>query len=652
MKIRSLVFTASVFSTLLIALIWYQILHGLATDKEKTIRETVQKNANLVISLEQYAITTIRNGDALLQMLKMNFEHHGMQLHVDSMLDNRVIDKGSINGVAIIDDRGRLVKSDLPQTGNQLNFADRDYFVFHKTINHSVFISKPFFSRMSDRAVIVLSRRITKKDGSFGGVVAVQLEPSTFTKFYINARLRPDDIISLIAPDGTTYARRTGNKESFGENIIRSPLFTHLKTRPEGNYFAKDAIRFVPTYFSYRKLKDYPIIATVGTAEKDVLADHKARAVREYLFGGTITLLVLVFMVFVILNSRHRIKNLKRIKDAEVRYRSIFENSQDAIITSLSNGRVEAVNPAAIEMFGIDKERRTDIWLTELFSDTEPPVTIGESQVDMEMHEKKEVLFTRADKTVFTGELVYSRYRDEIGNERFIVLIRDISLRKQMERRLLSEQKNFERMLTIQIIQAQEREREIIGHELHDNVNQILTTVKLYLEMVVGDPRKGKRLLPESIKYLVKSINEIRNLSRDLSAPTLGNQSLIDSIKDLVSMVESSTALKIKFYYNQFHDTIPKDRQLALYRILQEQLNNVIKHSGASEVEITLSRNDEVAELMIFDNGKGFQATERKNGIGLNNIQSRAQLLGGKMEIRSAPGEGVLMKITLPAAVD
>jgi PAS domain S-box-containing protein len=647
-KFRSIVFITSLFSTLLIALIWYQIWVKLKSDRQKSIATAIQRNNNLVISLEQYTITTIRNADALLQMVKMDFNEHGNQLQVNSLVESNVIDKRSINGFAILNENGRMITTNMVLPDSSFDFSDREYFNFHRTNNNRLFISKPILSRTILKTVIVLSRRIDKTDGSFGGVVAVQLEPSTFTKFYTNARLRPDDIISLIAPDGTTYARRTGNKESSGENISKSPLFTHLKTSLQGNYFAKDAIRFVPTYFSYRQLNDYPIIATAGTAEKDVLADHKERVRRECLFGSILSLLVLLFVFFVIKNSHNRVKNLKRIKDAEIRYRSIFENTQDAIITALSNGEVEAMNLSAIRMFGIEKKQGKKITLEDLFRNTVPPVAIDHSKNGIDGHVKKEVLFTRGDGTVFTGELVYSRYTDEIGNERFIVLVRDISLRKQMERRLSDEQRNFERKLTTQIILAQEREREIIGHELHDNVNQILTTVKLNLEMAIANPDKRPGLLPQSIQYVMMSINEIRKLSRELSAPTLGNQSLIESITDLIVMVESSTNLQVDFSYDKYHAPISKDQQLAIFRILQEQFNNIIKHSDAKKVKIVLSQTGEATELSIHDNGKGFQTSNRGNGIGLNNILSRAQILGGRMEIRSEPGNGVTLIVTLP----
>jgi PAS domain S-box-containing protein len=650
---RSLIFLSGVVCITLVLLIWSQICSSVAEDRDKAIATAVQRNSNLAVSLEQYAIRTIRNADAFLQLVKLVYDRNSNTIDLNALLEKGVIDAKDINGVALIDENGKIIKTNMSLSKDSLlNFSDREHFYFHKTHNDQLFLSKPIFSRTIGREVIVVSRRINKPGGSFGGTIALQIEPSTFTRFYSKANLRPHDIISLISPDGITYARRTGNVESFGENIIKSPLFAHVHVTPVGNYFAKDAIHFIPTYFSFRKLTDYPIIATVGTAENDVLADHYLMERREYLFGTIITVLLLFFVLLANAISIQRKKSIEIIGQAETRYRSIFENSQDAVITALYNGQVEAMNPSALKLFGVDPARVTSMDLDTVFKDIFPAITLQDIDTLQDNKSKKEFLFTRSDNTLFTGELVYSGYRDANGNDRYVILIRDISLRKQMEQRLLMEQKRYQRRLTRQIILAQELEREKIGHELHDNVNQILTTVKLYLEMAMNNEKLRDDLLPKSILYVMNCITEIRNLSRELSAPTLGTKSVIDSIKALVEMVESSARFNISFVCDDYHTAIIKDQKLALYRILQEQLNNIIKHSDATHVDITLLQTGNMTELTIVDNGNGFNLSAHRNGIGLNNILSRAKVFGGEMVLSSKPGAGCSLKVVMPILVE
>ena len=197
------------------------------------------------------------------------------------------------------------------------------------------------------------------------------------------------------------------------------------------------------------------------------------------------------------------------------------------------------------------------------------------------------------------------------------------------------------KLVTEAVIQAQESERSIIGLELHDNVNQVLTTVKLHNEMVmqgVGDPNT---LLKKSSGYLVDCINEIRAISKRLSAPTLGNISLEDSVKDLLASVNINNKVKITQQISGLNcEMLRGDIHLAVYRILQEQLNNVLKHADASELHVALNNDTKILRLLISDNGKGFDTNNKKEGIGLMNMRTRAETLNGSFNLNSAPGNG------------
>jgi PAS domain S-box-containing protein len=644
-----LILAVALFCGLLIFLIWNQLLLQLSEEKKENISTAIQRNSNLAVSLEQYAIRTIRNADAVLQLVKMEYEEKGKGINYDELLHRGVIDLKYFHNVGIIDDNGDMQMTYI-SIGNERvpNFSDREHFNFHRSHKDRLYISKPVISRTIGEGVIVLSRRIEKQDGSFGGTVAVQIKPSTFTQFYSSANLNENDIISLISPDGITYARRTGDVESFGEDISKSPLFRHVALNPRHHYFSRDAIRGIPTYFSYRKLEDYPIIATVGMSEKSVLGGYYASARRHYAFGTIITILLVLFAVGISFVHLQRKKTTRKLMISETRYRSIFENSHDAILVVQPDGNIEAMNGAACKLFHQHKMAGGEALFNGLYKNSIPEIRLSLEEGQPETSAKEEVIFTRTNNTSFTGEVMYSTYQDYVGNARFVVLIRNISHQKEMEQRLVDEQKRYERKLTRQIILAQEREREAIGHEMHDNVNQILTTIKLYLEMAMNNPAMREDLIPKSIGHIMECITEIRNLSRELSAPTLGTQSLTDSIKALIDVVSSSSGLVIHFSHDSYHTSLAKDQKLAIYRILQEQLNNIIKHAAATEVCIDISQNELTTELLISDNGKGFDLKASRHGIGLNNILSRTKVFGGEMHLDSKPQHGTRLQVRLP----
>ncbi|RYY85042.1 MAG: sensor histidine kinase [Chitinophagaceae bacterium] len=527
-----LVAAVALFCALLMFLVWYLILRQLGESRQVALDAAVQRNNNLVVTLEQQAIRTIRNADALLQLVRYEYSKSGKAIDLEALLERGVIDMHYIAGVSIVDSAGHMQISNTPIPAAAADVSDREHFLFHKRFEDSLYIGLPIHSRTLNRTVIVLSRRLSRPDGSFGGTVAVQVEPSTFIRYYAQANLRPHDLISLIAPNGITYARRTGDKESWGEDIHKSPLFNHLARRPVGHYFAADAIYGIPTWFSFRKLTGYPMIATVGASEQDILAEQRALAGREYRFGAAISVLLLLFSVMVI-----------------------------AVL----------------------------------------------------LQRRKRIL--------------------------------DIQAAEQQRRR---EQKRYQRRLTQQIIAAQERERESIGRELHDNVNQVLTTVKLNIELAQGSPGLSGDLLQRSVRYLQQCIAEIRNLSRELSAPTLGTSSLVDSVAALVEMVAPSANLDIRFNHETYRQGLPKEQKLALYRILQEALNNVMRHAEARKVDIELRQAGGVTILSVTDDGKGFTPGSPRGGIGLTNMRSRAAVLGGTLQIQSAPGRGCQLQVRVP----
>jgi hypothetical protein len=202
-------------TTVFVTLIWLIFLYIKYRDRNDTLASAVNRNNNLVIALEQYVIRTIQNADAILILVKNEYQQKGDKADLEKLLYDNPRLKDFIRGVAIIDTNGTIKKLHIQNnTQPNINLFDSDFFQFHK--HHSkdeLYISKPITSRTIGKPVIFISRRINQ-NGFFAGVVAVQIEPSAFTSFYAQYNLRPHEIISLIAPDGTTYARRIGNVES------------------------------------------------------------------------------------------------------------------------------------------------------------------------------------------------------------------------------------------------------------------------------------------------------------------------------------------------------------------------------------------------------------------------------------------------------
>lgn len=216
-------------------------------------------------------------------------------------------------------------------------------------------------------------------------------------------------------------------------------------------------------------------------------------------------------------------------------------------------------------------------------------------------------------------------------------------LTEKMQEQRLQEQKKISRAL----IKGQERERNYIGRELHDNVNQILAGTQLYLNMAAQKSPDSKEPIDYAISLLNEAINEIRALSARQVTP-LKNVNLHDLIKQLLQNLSAGTNMNTELFYDASESLLDDDLKLNIYRIVQEQLNNILKHAQATHVQLSMAINANQLLLTVTDNGKGFDKSKKKNGIGLSNMLNRVDSFNGTIEINSQSGIGTNIKTTIP----
>jgi signal transduction histidine kinase len=216
----------------------------------------------------------------------------------------------------------------------------------------------------------------------------------------------------------------------------------------------------------------------------------------------------------------------------------------------------------------------------------------------------------------------------------------------------VTQEKEQEYRIEKAIVDAQEKERHEIGMELHDNVTQILGASLLYLGMAKDKKMKKKSDLnpvEQSSQYISDAITEIRKLSHQLAPASFEGVSLKEVFESFIAVVNTQCKFDVHFHFdenvhshfNEFDiNKINANIQINLYRILQEQMNNIIKYSGATNVEVSITLSDTIVTLRIADNGRGFDPALVKEGIGLENIRRRAKLYSGKFMLNSSPGNG------------
>ncbi|AEV99827.1 hypothetical protein A4D02_25925 [Niastella koreensis] len=248
------------------------------------------------------------------------------------------------------------------------------------------------------------------------------------------------------------------------------------------------------------------------------------------------------------------------------------------------------------------------------------------------------------------GQLI----KNNLGEpEKLIGVVHDVTSVKQAEEQLrnheaaLAEERvEHQRQIARATINTQEKERSDIGKELHDNVNQILASAKLFLSspFLEGDEREKFTL--KAAEHIHLAIEEIRKLSKSLVSPSAADLGIIETINDMIADIRWAQKIEINFNYAGIDEaSLDYGLKLTIYRIVQEQMNNILKHAGASLINITLKEHGKKLILTLFDNGKGFDPQIRRRGIGFNNIINRADVFNGKVDIQSAPGQGCMVRV-------
>lgn len=221
-------------------------------------------------------------------------------------------------------------------------------------------------------------------------------------------------------------------------------------------------------------------------------------------------------------------------------------------------------------------------------------------------------------------------------------------LKKKLEV-MINERNDHQKLLLSAVVEGQEKERRFIGAELHDNINPMLATVRLYLTTKAADEQQQQQMLKEASAILDKSIQEIRKLSHSLVGANLNKISLQDSLNDLFIAVEIGARFDIRFYCQSFDETrLSEEQKLALYRIAQEQLANIVKYANPKKVAILLEEKDNMVKLIIKDDGIGFDSSQKQKGIGLRNIETRLEILNGHMFLHTSPNRGCELVALLP----
>lgn len=240
--------------------------------------------------------------------------------------------------------------------------------------------------------------------------------------------------------------------------------------------------------------------------------------------------------------------------------------------------------------------------------------------------------------------------RDETGKAvRVIGSMQDVTEERNLQRQVLKTEIQKKKDVVTAVINAQEKERNELAAELHDNVNQLLAASILYLKTARKQEAIEENLINLSLEHVEKAVDELRSISHNLTPGELKMNGLYAALKALAEKLHISKTFEVRLVGEKLEeDCITPSLQLALYRIVQEEINNILKHANATKVTIHICKEENNLKLTVTDNGNGFDPATVKKGLGITNIYTRAENLGGFAEITSSPGRGCTWYVNVP----
>jgi PAS domain S-box-containing protein len=442
--------------------------------------------------------------------------------------------------------------------------------------------------------------------------------------------------VVLLAPDyHATFANRTF-LERFGESHGRR-CFEFLFERSE----------------PCETCETYTVLKTMAPHEWEWAGpDGRIYFVHDFPFtdvdGST-----LILEMGIDITARKRAEDA--LRDASLYTRNLIEVSLDPLVTISSDGKILDVNRATELVTGVPRDELIGTDFSDYFTEPEK-ARQGYRQVFLEGVVRDYPLAIRHRSGKVTDVLYHATvYRNEAGGVQGVfAAARDITERKRAEEELRDKESRL-RFFASKYLTAQETERRRIAAELHDSIASALAGLKFKVERTGEDMKRGQSDI-QSIKDLSSSlsqtIGEVRRIMADLRPSILDDLGILPALSWFCREYEKTYShLSVDKKIGISEEDVPNSLKTVIFRISQEAMSNVARHSEASLVDLGLHKTGDRLELTIRDNGHGFQPSEVMKGLGLSTMRERAELSGGTFTIQSTSGKGTTIRASWPLAL-
>lgn len=639
-------------------LLWTLRAHVLSHAREEAMSLTrihveqtqrIYQHVDLVLQGVQERLETL-TGQSL------SFDHPAIHL----LLRTRSMGADHLAAVALVDLQGRVVNSSRDMNLPAISVADREYFKAFASQNPPVpfFLDKPVRNRLNGIWSQQMSRPIRDPQGHLVAVIFASINLESYAQALRDMRFDMDRTISMYFDDGTLLASsgRRDNllgmaaPELYHEAIPTSKAPVHLTHRTTEGRQA----------FALARVPDFPLLISVSNDQEMALAEWREFSM-SIVLGAGLTMLFIATVAYLLMHQLRREENLSSELDLmSDRYRQTVDSAMDAIVAIDQQHQIVLFNPAAEKMFDRHANdvlgQPLSLLLPERFLHSHANHIHAVSRhgnTSRMMSPQLGIVGRRADGSEFPIESTIS-VTSVRGIQQMTAVLRDVSEHRRAEAELRAMNTQL-RDLSASLQDVREQERARIARELHDELGQQLTGLKLDLSWLRSRLREGRPADPEKVDEMKKALDEalssVRRISTDLRPPILDEQGFGDAVRWQAQELARRSGLSL-------HVDMPavawvQDNHLAtaLFRITQEAMSNTVRYAQAHQVWIELRMVDDDLVLTVRDDGVGFQSEGRQGGIGLTSMRERAVSLGGQFQAGNDPRGGAVVCVTLPLSL-
>ena len=622
------------------AVIWSVTLFEIAEGRADALKAEVNKNSNLAKSQEERVLRSLQVLDQAILVLRHNYDalhkgDHGLANHLQAMQ----LDPKAVGVVSIIGPDGNIVETNAQ--GQRANFSEREYFKFHAENKADVLlVGKPILGKFTGKWLVTLTRRISKPDGGFAGVLFMAVEPTYFITEYDRNQIGEHSAIALIGLDGITRVRINGGQLSYGEDVRSSQVFRELPNAPVGNYTAVAASDGVKRTVSYRQLQDYPLLVVVASSLDDVVATRKSGD--AIYLGLALLCTALVAGIGITANSAwNRIEGaLQLARSSERKFRSIIDVSPIPMAINDDSLNITYVNPAFIQTFGY---RLIEIptllqWWSKAYPDPAYREEVkrrwqeelGRVALGGQPFRPLEVSIQCKDGVPKRVLASADRLSESLAGEHLVVLY-DITTQRK----------------SVDALNALVKDKNALLREVHHRVKNNLQVISslLRLEAHKSQHAEVKTALGD-MNWRIRTMAMLHeSLYRTDHYASVDLPAYIRQLSTEIIRAMTSPLTKVNLVLEFCPVTVSMDQATPCGLIVNELISNALKHGFANgrsgTLTVRLARlDDDTVRLSVTDDGAGLPANfmQRQSiSLGMQLVQDLVAQLQGTLSVGPEP---------------